>query len=140
MTEHTNENELRQPNPTESGEKVVIPVVEEQLSISTRQVTTGQVDVEKRVRTETVDVPLSTVHTHYREERIPANRAVDTMPQPRYEGENLIIPVVREEAVVVKRLILVEEIHLIRTTEVDEHTKTVELRSEEATITHREPQ
>ena len=118
----------------ETADETVIPVVREQLHLSSREVVTGEVNVTKRVRTERIDVPLRTVYTTYREERVPVGRIIDTLPQPRYEGKNLIIPVVREEEVVVKRLVLVEEIHLIQHTHTDEHHETVELRHEEAAI------
>ncbi len=116
-------------------EEAVIPVIKEQLHLSTREIVTGEVQVRKEIHTETVAIPLSTVHTAYREERVPINRVVDLMPQPRYEGKNLIVPVVREEQVVTKRLVLVEEIHLIQETHSEEHTERVELHTEEAIIT-----
>ena len=112
-----------------------IPVIKEQLHLSTREVVTGEVQVRKHIHTESVDVPLTTVHTAYREERIPINRVVDTMPEPRYEGKNLIVPVVREQQVVVTQLILVEEIHLIQESRSEERTEHVELHTEEATVT-----
>lgn len=121
------------------GEETVIPVVKEQLTISSRQVTTGEVVVNTKVNSETVTVPLTTINTSYRELRIPTNRVVETMPQTRMDGDNIIIPVVREEEIVVKRLVLVEEIHLIRTTEVNERTQTVELRAESATVSRSAP-
>ena len=120
--------------PLKTTDELVIPVVREQLHLSSREVVTGEINVNKRVRTERIEVPLRTVHTSYREQRIPVDRVIDTMPEPRYEGKNLIIPVVREEEVVVKRLVLVEEIHLIQHTHTDEHQETVELRHEEAAI------
>ncbi len=118
-----------------SSEEASIPVIKEQLHLSTREVVTGEVQVRKEVHTESVAIPLSTVYTAYREERVPVNRVVDVMPQPRYEGKNLIVPVVREEQVVTKRLVLVEEIHLIQETHSEEHTERVELHTEEAIIT-----
>ena len=122
-------------NPTVSSKEATIPVVKEQLHLSTREVVTGEVQVRKHVHTESVDVPLTTVHTAYREERVPVNRVVDTMPQPRYEGKNLIVPVVREQQVVVTQLVLIEEIHLIQESRSEERTEHIDLRTEEATVT-----
>ncbi|WP_116124611.1 DUF2382 domain-containing protein [Lewinella sp. IMCC34183] len=114
-----------------------IPVIKEKLSISSRENITGEVEVRKVVKTEEIDVPLTTIRTRYREERVPVNRTVDTAPQVRYEGENLVIPIIREEEVVIKRLILVEEIHLIRERTTEERTEHIQLRSEEATVTRK---
>ncbi len=126
-------------NPHEARETITIPVVKEHLTVSTRETITGEVQVQKTVHTEQLDVPLDTIFTTYREHRVPVDRVVDTMPRIRYEGENLIVPVVREEEVVTKRLVLVEEIHLIRESHTEQHTEHIELRTEEATITRASP-
>ena len=139
MTDRNQAPDVELTNPEKLGESTIIPVIKEQLAISSRQVTTGIIDVVKTVGTQSVDVPLKTVNSRYDELRIPVNRIVEVMPQTRQEGDNIIIPVVREEQVVVTRLVLVEEIHLVHRTEVTEHVETVELRSESATINRRAP-
>jgi len=46
-------------------------------------------------------------------ERKPINQYVDTAPAAsRYEGDTLIIPVLKEVLVVEKKLMLVEELHI----------------------------
>lgn len=45
---------------------------------------------------------------------VPVGREVDTMPEVRSEGGTVIVPVVEEVAVVVRRLVLREEIHIKR--------------------------
>ena len=47
-------------------------------------------------------------------ERVPVNRAVDAAPEARWEGDTLIVPVVEEEIVVSRRLVLREEIRIMR--------------------------
>jgi stress response protein YsnF len=42
------------------------------------------------------------------------DREVDTAPEPRYEGDTLIIPVVEEMLVTEKRLLLREEVRITR--------------------------
>jgi stress response protein YsnF len=49
----------------------------------------------------------------------------------RYEGETMIVPVVREELVVTKRLLLVEEVHVHQQTVTTHSSQTVELQREE---------
>ncbi len=114
--------------------EAVIPVIKERLVVSTKKVVTGEITVRKEVSQEQVEVPLQTVHTRYREVRLPIDRVVDTMPRTREENGTLIIPVVREEEVVIKRLVLVEEIHLIREVEQTERTEAVTLSTESATV------
>ncbi|CAH1000040.1 hypothetical protein LEM8419_01229 [Neolewinella maritima] len=139
MADHTKQFPEQANKTTEVVDESTISVIKEQLSVTTREVVTGEVNVHKTVQTETVDVPLTTIHTAYRETRVPINQVVDTMPQPRYEGKNLIVPVVREEEVITKRLVLVEEIHLIQETRSEEHTERVELHTEQAVVSRSPP-
>ena len=68
-------------------------------------------------------------------ERITICRVVDAVPPVRQEGDVTIFPVVEEELVVQRRLILKEEVHLrqVRTTE--RHTETVALREQKIIVT-----
>jgi stress response protein YsnF len=100
--------------PTPPAE-TVIPLVEETVSISKREVETGQVRVSL-----STDVEQAIVHETMRGRRVEVERvAVDRLlaegeapPQTREEGDTLIIPLIEETAVVVKRLVLREEVRL----------------------------
>lgn len=110
---------------------LVVPVIEEVVRLEKQTVETGRVVIRKHVHTETqtVDVPLREEQVNV--QRIAVNRYVDEAPAVRYEGETMIVPVLREEIVVTKRLLLVEELH-VRTQVFNTHTsQTVELRREE---------
>lgn len=90
-----------------------IPVVEEKLNIERQIVEKGKVKIRKRVakKSELLDVPE--IHENVKVERIPINRLIETAPPPiRYEGSTMIISVLREEVIVTKRLVLVEELHV----------------------------
>lgn len=90
-----------------------IPVIEEQVNVERRVVETGKVRIRKTVakKRELVDFPE--VHENVKVERIPINQYVETAPPPiRYEGSTMIIPILREEVVVTKRLLLVEELRI----------------------------
>jgi len=117
-----------------SVDEVNIPVVEERLVVDTFQTVTGEVVIDKRVEMREESVPLSTTTTSYRETRIPHNTIVTEMPQTRTEGDVIIVPVVREESVVVKQLVLVEEIHLTKEVRVAEDTVSVQLARDVVTI------
>jgi uncharacterized protein (TIGR02271 family) len=92
----------------------VIPVVEEQLIVATEPVKTGSVKVQKHIQrsVKRVDVPVTRDVTEVR--RVPVNKVVDSVPRIRTSGDTIVVPVVEEEVVVTKRLVLKEEIHIQR--------------------------
>ena len=93
--------------------KTVILLIEEQLQIDKVWQETGRVQVSKKVTEEAVDYNLPVMQEEVIMERKSINQYVDTAPAPsRYEGETLIIPVVKEVLVVEKKLMLVEELHI----------------------------
>jgi Domain of unknown function (DUF2382). len=97
---------------TDSG-KGTIPVVEEVLQVEKKVVDGDSIRVSKKVDDETVNIPLtSRMHT-YSIERVSRNEYVDSPPPAvRYDGETMVISVLEEEVVVVKRLKLVEEVRI----------------------------
>jgi uncharacterized protein (TIGR02271 family) len=120
--------------PQEDTGEVVVPVIEEELQTGTRAVKTGSVRVDKHVekRIRRVHAPL--IHEDVEVRRVPVNRVVEQAPQARRRGDTVIVPVVEEELVVTKRLILKEEIHLIKRRTKDRVVKDVELNREDAEI------
>jgi len=91
----------------------VIPVIEEQLHISKVWQETGRVQVSKTVTEEAVDYNVPVNQEEVIMERKAINQYVDTAPAAsRYEGDTLIIPVLKEVLVVEKKLMLVEELHI----------------------------
>ncbi|HYE50423.1 MAG TPA: DUF2382 domain-containing protein [Azospirillaceae bacterium] len=125
--------------PAERPFEVAVPLVEETVRVGKREVESGGVRVS--VSVETREVPVEQVLERRTAEvtRRAVGHPVDQVPQPRQEGDVLVIPVVEEEVVVTKRLILKEEI-LIRTV-VDRRTEqgVVTVRSERAEVTRLEP-
>src|SRR3954469_10408926 len=93
-------------------EEVVIPLAEESASVSKREVETGQVRVALSTDIETVIARETLRGCKIEIERVPVNRVLpdgEPVPQSRQEGDTLVIPVVEEKAVVVKRLVVTEE-------------------------------
>jgi uncharacterized protein (TIGR02271 family) len=119
---------------TGESETLVVPVVEESLSVRKRAVPTGVVRVHKTVREreEVVDEPLMRERVDV--ERVAVNRVVEAAPEVRREGDVLIIPVLEEVLVVEKRLMLKEEIRLTMQKGEFREPQTVTLRSEEISI------
>jgi len=126
--------DLTNPIPEENREEVVVPVIEEELDASTRAVRTGSVRIDKHVekRIRKVEAPL--IHENVEVRRVPVNRVVERAPKMQRNGDTVIIPVVEEELVVTKRLVLKEEIHLITHRTRDRSIQEVELNRESAEV------
>jgi len=118
-------------SPTEP-EKMTIPVIEEYIHIEREVVETGRVRITKTVNQapEASVVPL--VHEEVSVERVARNQYVDAVPTVRQEGDVTIIPVVRE--VLVKRLLVVEELHVTKRRVETLETQQVVLRKEEISV------
>lgn len=97
-----------------SQEELVIPVAEERIRLKKRKRETGRVHISKRVEEheETVDEPLLRERVDI--ERVPVDRVVDGPVDIRREGATTIIPVLEEQLVVHKQLVLKEELHVTR--------------------------
>ncbi|HZB11553.1 MAG TPA: YsnF/AvaK domain-containing protein [Chryseolinea sp.] len=109
----------------------MIPVVQEFLNVSKQTVETGTVRVSKKVEEKVEDVSMPLMHEEIVIDRVPIGTTISAeAPLSRYEGDTLIIPVVKEEYVVQKRLILVEEVRITKRTIVTEFKEQVKLRKE----------
>ena len=67
-------------------------------------------------------------------ERVPIGRVVTEVPPVRVEGDVTILSVVEEEVVIIKRLVLKEEVWLTTVRSVSRHAETVSLREQEVSI------
>jgi len=113
---------------------LVLPVIEETLTVDTRPVETGRIRIRKVVhaREEFVDPPLRLDDVEI--ERVPINRVVEGPLPVRYEGDTMIISLLEEVLVIDTRLLLKEEVH-ITTRRTETHTpERVTLRHEDVTI------
>jgi stress response protein YsnF len=123
-----------EPLPRDEAEELVIPVVEEELVAGTRSFKTGGVRVEKVVQKRLHKIEAPVLHEEVEVRHVPVNRVVKEIPQTRTAGDTVIVPVVVEELVVTKRLILKEEIHLIKRRTKGRAVKQVELERERAVV------
>jgi uncharacterized protein (TIGR02271 family) len=126
---------LEDESPVADQEEVAaIPLVEERLAVTKRQVESERLRVRIGVDTREELVPVELVHDEVKVERIPRNVPVSELPGVRLEGNTTIIPVVEEVVVVEKRLILVEEIRVTRDSATRTEEIPVQLRKEHAAI------
>ena len=96
-------------------DEAVIPLAEETIAVSKREVETGRVHVALTTETETVVAREVLRGRRVEVERVPVNRTLaegEPPPQSREEGDTLVVPVIEEVAVVVKRLVVREEVRL----------------------------
>jgi stress response protein YsnF len=117
---------------------VRIPLVEERLVTSKREVETGRVKVRTLVDEQEALVRETLRHATVEVERVPVEREIDAVPPVREEEWVTIIPVVREVLVVEKKLILAEEIRLRRCTREEEYAQPVLLKSQRAVVEREE--
>lgn len=92
----------------------IIQVIEERVVIEKELVETGRVRVRKTIQEDTVSVNIPVTNVSYQVERVTVPiKTHETPPAAhRYEGETMIIPVVREITIVQKKYEVVEEIHI----------------------------
>jgi len=117
--------------------ETVIPLAEETIAISKREVETGQVRVALTTDVEQMVVRETLRGRRVEVERVAVGRTLDegeAPPETREEGDTLVIPVVEEMAVVVKRLFLREEVRL-RFVQTDlSFEQEVDVRRQRATV------
>jgi uncharacterized protein (TIGR02271 family) len=119
---------------TERVESASIPVLEETLKVGIRKEEIGKVRAVKKVHEEGLIVSGQVVNDDVQIERVPLNRYVEKAPPMRHEGNTMIIPVLREEIIVSKRLVLVEEVRITKRQAKETFERPITLRKEEVSI------
>ena len=114
-------------------QSVVIPVIKEEVLVDKQVVENGKVLITKKVFEE----DFNTIMPVYREEvlieRIQMNSFVEGVsPMTRVEGEKTIIPILKE--VYVKRLLLVEELHITKKKTINNININETIKREEVTV------
>lgn len=113
---------------------LTLQLVEERLAVAKRRVAGDTVRVSTTI--ETVEEVAEVALDRYRVEvtRVPVGRVVEAVPPARSEGDTTILPVVEERTVVVKQLVLTEELHIRHVVEREVKRETVTLRRQRATV------
>ena len=120
--------EVRAPDRTD--DEIRVPVVEERLEVTKRATDAGELLIHTRVEQTEQRIPISLRREELEVQRVSVNRVLDPAQEPvgtRTEGEWLIVPVIEEQVVVQKQLVLREELRIRtrRTTEEQEIRETV---------------
>lgn len=114
-----------------------IPIVEEHVTVAKTVEETGAVRV--RVESEQVQqrFDLKTTTEEVEVQRVAVNVIVDERRDPWMEDRVIVVPIYEE--VLVRRLMLKEEVRLIRQTNTAHEDTTVPLRREHAVVERQEP-
>lgn len=117
------------------SEERVIPVIEEQAHVEKQVVESGRVRISKQVREDEVMIDIPVVHEEVDVQRVPIDQYVEQAPPAvRYEGDKMIVTVLREELVLVKRIKVVEELHITNRRTEEHRTEPVTLRREQINV------
>ena len=124
----------RREEPDADGNPHSLRLWAEEVSFDRETVETGRVRVRvvTREHDETVEIPLTRETVEV--ERVAIGREIDAMPAPRQEGDTLVMPVVEEVVVTLRKLVLKEELRLRRVRTTEQHRETVTLRRQEAIV------
>ena len=118
-------------------QELKIPLVEDQLTARKTWNRAGELVVKREVSEQVQSVPVDLNYEEVQVERVAVNRPLPRgrRPIPRQEGDTLIVPIVEEEIVVSKRLIVREELRitkrrLVRHEEVSDTVRKQDVRVE----------
>lgn len=117
-----------------AGESQTIPLIEEEVRIDKREISTGRVRIRTLVETVEENVRADLKGEEVEVTRVPMDRVVTEAPAIRTEGDVTIIPVLEEVLFVEKRLVLKEELHVRRLATEESVEIPVALRKERASI------
>ncbi len=115
---------------------ITLPIIAESIDVAKVEVDRGGYRLTKRVEVRDVLVDELLRHEAVEIERRPVHRelAEGEVPVVRYEGDTMIVPVVKEVVVTEKRLVLVEEIHIARVAGTHRDRQTIAVREEHIEI------
>ncbi len=89
-------------------------------------------------RTSEVDVDEALNHEDVIVERVAIGRVVTEVPPIRQEADMTILPIVEEQVVVTRRLVLKEEVYIRRVQKTEHHVERVVLRRQDVDVTRTE--
>ena len=117
---------------------LLVPLVEERLQISHRTVETGKVRLQKSVQEFETQLDEVLAVRSFDVERVVLNQPVDAPPPIRQDGDTTVYPLVEEQLIVTRQLVLREELRVTRRDTERHDTRPVTLRREIIAV-EREP-
>lgn len=122
--------------PIQTVDQGTIELRKEEMVVGKRQVSNGGVLLRTIVQTETVSKPVELNREEYVIERIPASEAANLSADNAYvfKGQEIYVPLMREEAVAGKRTVLSEKVQVAKKIETDTATVSHPVRTESVEI------
>lgn len=121
-------------NARTEGDQLIIPVIQEQIVIDKQVIETGKVRVRKTVSEETASLNIPLIQESYDVQRVPAQQVLDSPPGVRYEGDTIVVPVMREVIIIEKKYELIEEVRLTKRTTAIPHVQDITLLKEHVQV------
>jgi len=116
----------------QSREEATVPLVEEHLKVGKRQVEAGGVRLRKIVRTENINQPVELRREEIKIERVPGQGA--QVSGKAFAGEDIYIPLRREEPVIQKDAQVREQVRVQKTASTDRQQVSEQVRKEDVEI------
>ena len=113
---------------------LTLNILKEQALVKKQIVEKAKVHIEKKVHHTEATIHIPVVSEEIEIKKIPVNQYVEIMPQGRYEGDTIVIPVIKEILIVEKKLLLVEEVYVKKHTNTTTEEKNIILREEEIIV------
>jgi stress response protein YsnF len=114
--------------------ETVIPLFEEELSVSRRVVPISRVQVSRVTHSHEYLVDELLERERVEVERVAIDKPIDHMPSVREEGDCLIFPVVEEVLKIERVLVLKEEVRIRRVKGTERYQERITLRKQEAVV------
>ncbi len=118
---------------------ITFPVIAEKVTVHKTVADNGGLRVRKVVHADVVEVDEELTSQAVKLTRVPIDREVFGPVEVRYEDGVTIIPVVEERLVIRRQRILVEEVHLGRTSHTKRAPQSVTVRREEIIAERQDP-
>lgn len=119
----------------ENREQADIQLHKEEMVVGKKDVSNGGVVIRTVVTTENVSQPVELQREEYVIERVPASEATANQNQTAFQGQEIYIPLTREEPVATKRTLVTEKVEIGKRIETDHQTVSTPVRSEDVQIT-----
>jgi stress response protein YsnF len=119
---------------SDHSRETVIPLFEEELSVSRRVVPINRVQVSRVTHSHEHLVDELLERERVEVERVAIDKPIDHMPSVREEGDCLIFPVVEEVLKIERVLVLKEEVRIRRVKGTERYQERVTLRKQEAVV------
>ncbi|WP_158782125.1 DUF2382 domain-containing protein [Pantoea sp. BAV 3049] len=113
-----------------------LPVMEEHASISSERIVDNRIRIVRSTASAEQLLETELAREEVSIEHIARNQLVDNdyNAEVRYEGDDLIIPVIEEQVEIIRRKVLKEEIYIRKIQKSEPFQQTVTLRSQEVNI------